>query len=347
MKSLNFGLGLFFALSAGVFVNASPPGMVRIPGGEFLMGSEEPGAFANEKPVHRVRVDAFYLDKTPVTNSQFAEFVAETGYITIAERELDWEEIRTQLPPGTPRPPPEVLVPGSLVFRPTRGPVDLRRMDQWWHWTPGASWRHPEGPGSGIKDRMDHPVVQVAWEDAHAYAAWAGKRLPTEAEWEFAARGGLEGKRFAWGNDERPDGQIRVNRWHGTFPFHNTVEDGFAGTSPVGSFPPNGYGLYDMGGNVWNWCMDVYHADAFVSRVHEDGCCLNPQGPSPEERERPLAGDPSPPTVSGALRRVTKGGSFLCHPDYCESYRPAARRGTPPDTGTSHIGFRCAMDALP
>ena len=322
-----------------------PSGMVRIPGGEFLMGSEAPEAFANEGPVHRVRVDALFMDIHPVTNAQFVRFVKETGYKTVAERPVDWEEMKKQLPPGTPKPPDEMLAPGSMVFRSTRGPVNLQRMDTWWEWTHGASWKHPEGPGSSIEDRMDHPVVQVAWEDAAAYAAWAGKRLPTEAEWEFAARGGLTGTRYAWGNEERPDGKIRVNRWDGDFPWRNTAEDGFVGTSPVGSFPANGYGLFDMGGNVWNWCADVYHANAFASRVEgENGVCCNPAGPDPHEVETPLRGDPSPPTSPGALRRVTKGGSFLCHPDYCESYRPAARRGTPPDTGTSHIGFRCARD---
>ena len=343
--------GVFLAWScACVWAGAletAPPGMVLLPGGTFWMGSEGEEAFPNERPVHRVRVDAFFMDKHPVSNAEFAAFVEATGYRTVAERPLDWEEMRKQVPPGTPRPPPEALAPGSLVFRPTPGPVDLRRMDLWWHWVPGASWRHPEGPGSGIEDRMDHPVVHVAWEDAFAYAEWAGKRLPTEAEWEFAARGGLEGARFAWGNDARPDGNIMLNRWHGDFPYRNTKEDGFAGTSPVGSFPANGYGLFDMGGNVWNWCQDVYHGAAFEERAGCEQGCVNPAGPEPGASEKPLAGDPSPPPVPGATRRVTKGGSFLCHPDYCESYRPAARRGTTPDTATSHTGFRCVRDLSP
>jgi len=334
-----------FAVISGE--NTPPPGMVKIAGGEFSMGSEAPEAFPNEGPVHRVQVDSFFMDTHPVTNREFAEFVEATGYITVAEQELDWEELRKQLPPGTPKPPPEVLVPGSLVFRQTDGPVNLRWMDQWWAWTPGASWRHPEGPGSSIEDRMDHPVVQVAWDDAVAYAEWAGKRLPTEAEWEYAARGGLEGARYAWGNEERPDGEIRVNRWHGEFPHRNTREDGFEGTAPVGSFPPNAYGLYDMGGNVWNWCADIYHGTTFSERAADDEVCFNPTGPEPDQRERPLRGDPSPPTAPGAIRRVIKGGSFLCHPDYCESYRPSARRGSPPDTATSHVGFRLAKDLSP
>jgi formylglycine-generating enzyme required for sulfatase activity len=217
-------------------------------------------------------------------------------------------------------------------------------MANWWHWTHGASWRHPEGPGSTIVGREDHAVVQISWEDANAYAKWAGKRLPTEAEWEFAARGGMVGRRYAWGDEEQPDNVYMVNRWTGEFPYRNDGKDGFVGTSPVGTFPANGYGLFDMGGNVWNWCSDLYRADTFAARVGDDKACCDPQGPDSAVGERIIPGDPSPPSVPGAERRVTKGGSFLCHPDYCESYRPSARRGTPPDTGSSHVGFRCAMD---
>jgi formylglycine-generating enzyme required for sulfatase activity len=234
-----------------------------------------------------------------------------------------------------------------LVFQPTKGPVDLRDLSAWWRWTHGASWSHPEGPGSSIAGRENHPVVHIAWEDANAYAAWAGKRLPTEAEWEFAAVGGKEGQRYAWGNEERPGGRFMLNRWTGQFPYLNESSDGFAGTSPVGSFPANGYGLYDMGGNVWNWCSDIYRADAFAERSQSGEICCDPVGPKTTQGEKVIPGDPSPPTVPGVERRVTKGGSFLCHPDYCESYRPSARRGTPPDTGSSHVGFRCAKDTAP
>ncbi len=321
---------------------AAPPGMVLIPGGEFLMGSEEAYAAPNEKPAHRVRISSFFMDERPVTNKEFVKFVDATGYRTVAERPVDWEEIKKQLPEGTPKPPDHVLQPGSLVFRPTDGPVPLDNMARWWVWTVGANWRHPEGPGSNLEGRWDHPVVQVAWEDAVAYANWAGKRLPTEAEWEFAARGGLEGKRYAWGDEEIVGEKYRTNRWTGQFPYLNDKSDGYEGTSPVGTFPPNGYGLYDMGGNVWNWCSDIYHGTSHAQKSATGQMCCDPQGPEIARETSPLRGDPSPPEVPGALRRVTKGGSFLCSPSYCESYRPSARRGTPPDTGSSHVGFRCA-----
>ena len=337
---------MLFLFLAGCRPPAPPTsGMALIPGGSFIMGSDADYAYANEKPAHRVEVKPFFMDTKPVTNAEFAKFVEETGYVTVAERPVDWEELKKQVPPGTPKPPDEMLAPGSLVFRPTSGPVDLRDMSQWWVWTTGASWRHPEGPDSTIEGRENHPVVQIAYEDAQAYAQWAGKRLPTEAEWEFAARGGLESKRYAWGDEEHPDGQFMVNRWTGEFPYRNDGKDGFVGTSPVGTFSANSYGLYDMGGNVWNWCSDLYRADTFAARVGDEKACCDPRGPLTAAGETVTPGDPSPPTVPGAERRVTKGGSFLCHPAYCESYRPSARRGTPPDTGSSHVGFRCAMDA--
>lgn len=338
-----------FLLTGGLFAEtpAPPEGMRYIPGGEFTMGSDADYSYPNERPAHKVSVSPFFLDATPVTNDEFARFVEATGYLTVAERPIDWEEIKKQTPPGTPKPPDEMLQPGSLVFAPPPGPVSLHNLAAWWSWKTGANWRRPEGPGSDLEGRDNHPVVQVAWEDAIAYAEWAGKRLPTEAEWEFAARGGLEGGRYAWGDKERPDGKFLTNRWTGDFPHRNTEEDGFAGTSPVGSFPPNGYGLSDMSGNVWNWCADLYRADTFQLRAEDEIACSDPAGPTSTRGERRIPGDPSPPDVPGAERRLTKGGSFLCHPDYCESYRPAARRGTPPDTGSSHVGFRCAADVPP
>jgi formylglycine-generating enzyme required for sulfatase activity len=340
-----FGIALFLAACRPT--HNAPEGMVWIPSGEFTMGSDADGAFPNEKPAHRVKVLPFFLDIHDVTNDEFAKFVKASGYVTVAERPVDWNEVKKQVPPGTPKPPPEILAPGSLVFYQPNGPVDLKDMSAWWKWTNGASWSHPEGSGSHIDGREKHPVVQIAWEDAKAYASWAGKRLPTEAEWEFAARGGLVGQRYAWGNEERPNGKFMLNRWTGHFPNLNDALDGFAGTSPVGAFPANGYGLYDMGGNVWNWCSDLYRADTFAARAQSGEVCCDPSGPETTQGEKAIRGDPSPPSVPGAERRVIKGGSFLCHPDYCESYRPSARRGTPPDTGSSHIGFRCAMDASP
>jgi sulfatase modifying factor 1 len=307
--------------------------MVLVPAGEFLMGSSQAGSRMNEQPVVRAKVDAFWLDVQPVTNGEFAKFVAATGYLTTAERPVDWEELRKQLPEGTPKPSAEKLQPGSMVFVATAGPVDLRQMAGWWRWTAGASWRHPEGAGSDLAGRENHPVVQVSWDDASAFAKWAGKRLPTEAEWEYAARGGLEGKRYAWGDEFAPGGKSMANTWTGNFPHDNTKEDGYAGTSPVRAYPPNGYGLHDMGGNVWNWCSDWYRPDTRARQKLEPSC-HNPQGP--------LASY-NPWQPEQTQERVVKGGSFLCHPAYCESYRPSARRGTPADTGMSHIGFRLAL----
>jgi formylglycine-generating enzyme required for sulfatase activity len=319
-------LGLrLLMITAGVGLAAAeiPAGMSLIPGGTLLMGSNDAESRANERPRHTVAVAAFLIDTHAVTNAQFAAFVAATGYRTTAERAPDWEELRRQLPPGTPRPDPSVLVAGSLVFTATAGPVDRRDPSAWWRWMPGADWRHPEGPPSTIAGREQHPVVQVSWHDAVAYAAWAGKRLPSEAEWEYAARGGLSEQPYAWGAVFRPAGRAMANTWDGSFPYRNTGDDGFVGTAPVGSFPANGYGLFDMGGNVWNWCADAYAPYAGAETAITAACHANP---------------------ATAFERVTKGGSFLCHADYCASYRPAARRGTPADTGMAHIGFRCARD---
>ena len=312
---------------------ASPPGMVWIPGGEFTMGTDSDLGWADEKPAHRVSVDGFWMDETEVTNAQFRAFVENTGFVTTAEKPPDVAQIMKQMPPGTRRPAKERLVPGSLVFTPPGGRVSLKDFSRWWRWTPGASWQHPEGPGSGIEGKDDHPVVHVSWDDAVAYAKWAGRRLPTEAEWEFAARGGLEGKPYVWG-DEKPGagGKWQANLWQGEFPHHNTAADGHEGTAPVRSFAPNGHGLYDMAGNVWEWCGDWYRRDLYRTRAGR-GAVANPTGP-----ERSL--DPACPFTP---QRVQRGGSFLCNDSYCSRYRPSARHGCSPDTGMSHVGFRCVM----
>ena len=310
---------------------AAPVGMRRIPAGSFMMGSDR--HYPEEAPAHRVRVSAFEIDETTVTNRQFAAFVAAIGYVTVAERPLD--------PAAYPGAAAADLVPGSLVFRMTAGPVDTRDYRNWWHWTSGACWRHPDGPGSSVKGRKDHPVVQVAFEDAEAYAAWAGKALPTEAEWEFAARGGLEGAEFAWGDELAPRGRHVANTWQGAFPWQNLLADGHAGTCPVKSFPPNGYGLYEVCGNVWEWTTDWFAAKHTPAEKGENpdkpGCCVaeNPRGPGKEGSY-----DPAQPAMT-IPRKVVKGGSFLCAPSYCRRYRPAARHAQMIDTGTSHIGFRC------
>lgn len=313
--------------------SSATTGMVWVAGGQFTMGSEDSISRLNERPSHQVQVNGFWIDETPVTNAQFRRFVGATGHVTVAERPPEWEELKKTLPPGTPRPDDSLLVAGSMVFTPSTGPVDLRNMANFWTWTPEASWQHPEGPDSDLAGRNEHPVVHVAWDDAVAYAAWAGKRLPTEAEWEFAARGGVDGGRYYWGDEFQKDGRFMANTWTGDFPYRNTVEDGFERTAPVRSFPPNGFGLYGMAGNVWNWVSDRYQPDTFQQRADEE-FCSNPTGPAQH-----LPGSPH------QMQRVVKGGSFLCHPDYCASYRPSARRGLPSDTGMSHVGFRCVSEA--
>src|SRR3954454_9037812 len=302
-------------------------GMTWVPGGRFAMGSTD--FYPEERPVHQVEVDGFWMDRHPVTVSEFRRFVSETRYVTVAERPLD--------PADYPGADPELLVPGSLVFRPSRGPVDLRDWANWWEYRPAASWQQPDGPGSGLRGRRRHPVVHVAAEDAEAYATWAGKSLPTEAEWERAARGGLDGAVFAWGNEFAPGGRMMANTWQGEFPWQNLRTDGYERTSPVGSFDPNGYGLYDMTGNVWEWT-----ANFFTSR-HPDAaakpCCI-PRNPHVTEPDASIgAGQPG----EHIARRVIKGGSHLCAPNYCVRYRPAARQSEAIDTSTSHIGFRCVV----
>ena len=317
----------------------APEGMVWIPGGEFSMGSTDPLARPDEQPVHRVRVHGFWADITEVTNAQFAAFVAATGYKTVAERPVDWEELQKQVPAGTPKPADELLLPGSLVFVAPNAPVDTNDVAQWWQWTRGADWKHPDGPGSSIEGRDALPVVQVCYEDAVAYCQWAKKRLPTEAEWEFAARGGREHSVNAWGDD--PIDATRANTWQGHFPDRNTGEDHYVGLAPVRSFPPNGYGLYDTAGNVWEWCSDLYRPDTYARQVviaGNDGITIDPKGPDSSMDPR----NPSEP-----VSRVHRGGSFLCNDSYCASYRVAARMACSPDTGMSHVGFRCVRDAAP
>jgi formylglycine-generating enzyme required for sulfatase activity len=299
--------------------------MVWIAGGSFLMGSED--FYPEERPVHRVDVDGFWIDPHPVTVAEFRRFVKATGYVTIAERPLD--------PAMYPDADPDLLVPGALVFHATDGPVDLDDYRNWWSYVPGAEWRHPEGPGSTLHGRERHPVTQVAYPDAEAYAAWAGKELPSEAEWEFAARGGLDGAAFTWGDEHTPNGKLMANTWQGEFPWQNLLLDRYERTSPVGSFPPNGYGLVDMAGNVWEWTNDLF------SERHAEGssrACCAPRDARASEPD----GDAAPSVIP---RRVTKGGSHLCAPNYCLRYRPAARQGEAVDTSTGHIGFRCVVRA--
>lgn len=309
----------------------APPGMVWIPGGTFRMGTTDLNRHFFDAPEHEVEVGGFWMDETEVTNEQFAAFVRATGYVTVAEQKPTLESIRAGLPPGSPDPPPEVLVPGSLVFTPPPGPVPNHH-GYWWKWVPGACWKHPEGPGSDIAGRMNHPVVHVAWPDAVAYAKWAGKRLPTEAEWEFAARGGLVGKKYVWG-DEAPDagGQWRCNIWQGDFPHANSKADGYGRTAPVKSYPPNAFGLYDMAGNVWEWCSDWYRPDYYLHSPRR-----NPIGP-------PSSFDPQEPNPL-APKRVTRGGSFLCSDAFCSRYKPYGRGRDEVESGQSHVGFRCVKD---
>ena len=319
-----------------------PKGMVWVTGGEFLMGSDHKLAQRNERPAHEVRVHGFWMDQTHVTNAQFAAFVKATNYVTTAERTPDWETIKVQVAPGTPKPPDSALVPGAMVFVGTDRPVPLDDYSQWWTYVPGADWRHPQGPGSSIAGKDDHPVVQVSYEDALAYAKWADKRLPSEAEWEFAARGGLEQATYAWGEEFAPQGKPMANVWEGKqlrFPVVSAKAGGAVGTSAVRTFPANGYGLYDMTGNAWQWVADWYDADYFAKEAKLAKIVIDPQGPAtsydPDDRGVPV----------NAPKRVTRGGSFLCNVDYCLSYRPSARRGTDPYNPMSHIGFRLVMDA--
>jgi formylglycine-generating enzyme required for sulfatase activity len=301
-----------------------PAGMVWIPGGEFWMGCENCG-MPDALPVHLVSVAGFWMDSTPITNQQFAAYVKATGYVTVAERRPNPAEF-----PGVPL---DSLVPGSVVFTPPSQPVPLDDYSRWWRYAPGASWRHPDGPSSNLAGRDRHPVVHIAWEDAAAYARWAGKRLPTEAEFEFAARGGLDRNMYAWGNELKPGGKLPANIFEGHFPDRDERTDGYAGTSPVTAFPPNGYGLYDIGGNVWQWCADWYRPDYYSTVA--GGPAREPKGPASSY-------DPDEP---GAAKRVTRGGSFLCSGEYCSRYLVGSRGKAEVSSGSSNLGFRLVADA--
>lgn len=309
----------------------TPAGMVWIPGGSFTQGAVEGDALAmsHEHPAHKVAVDGFFMDIHEVTNAEFEEFVMETSYMTLAEREIDWEEMKKQLPEGTPKPADSILQPGSLVFnQPRENVTNLNDYSQWWKWQVGANWRHPQGPGSDINGKENHPVVHIAYEDAQAYAKWKGNRLPTEAEWEYAARGGKKGSVYFWGSSA-DSLEIKANTWSGNFPNHNTTADGYVGSSPVRNYPANNYGLYDMAGNVWEWTSDWYHTQ-YYQTLAEGGHARNPQGAD-------SAHNPGNPYAN---ERVIKGGSFLCNASYCASYRISARMASSPDSALEHLGFR-------
>ncbi len=312
-----------------------PDGMVLVKGAVYTMGNDAHYAEPHEGPKVEVEVNSFFMDATEVTNGQYSAFVEATGYITVAERTIDWEQLKRELPRGTPQPADSLLEPGSLVFSPPAAQVPLDNMFNWWRWQRGANWWHPEGPGSSIEGRAEHPVVHIAYEDAMAYAKWAGKRLPTEAEWEYAAGGG-QGTRFQWGDELSPAGVYKANFFQGNFPYHNKASDGYEGTAPVASYPPNGFGLYDMIGNVWEWTSDLYRPDIKVHYAAMGAkACRDPKGPSQSH-------DPNDPYASE--KRVMKGGSFLCSEEYCSNYRPSSRMAIAFDSGQSHLGFRCVRD---
>ncbi len=310
-------------------VKLSHEGMVLIKGGVFMMGASDAEGRKDEYPQHSVQLKDFWMDETEVTNRQFAAFVKATGYITTAEKKVDWEEMKKQLPPGTSKPPDDQLVPAALVFKKNPEAQNLADYSQWWNWVPGASWKHPQGPQSDLAGKEDYPVVQVSWDDAMAYCKWAGKRLPTEAEWEYAARGGLLNKKYPWGDEAIETGKPKANTWQGKFPAYNTNWDHFENIAHVRSFPHNGYGLYDMAGNVWEWCSDWYNQDYYqqVAKLKSS----DPSGPlNSFDSEEP-----------GMPKKVIRGGSFLCNASYCKGYRVASRMKSSPETGLEHTGFRC------
>lgn len=308
-------------------------GMIYIEGGTFDMGADNDQARADEYPKHPVSVHGFYMDEHEITNTQFAKFVDESAYVTVAERNVDWEELKKQLPLGSPKPEESMLAAGSMVFTPPNHAVSLNDYSQWWTWTNGANWKHPKGVDSSIEGLENHPVVHICYKDALAYCKWAGKRLPTEAEWEFAARGGLKNNIYPWGNEHIDKGVPKANSWQGTFPNYNTQQDGFVMSSPVKSYSPNGFGLFDMGGNVWEWTSDWYDKDYYKSLTSNE-LTVNPAGPKGNKATGMYTGK----------RKTIRGGSFLCNDSYCSSYRVAARMPGDVDTGMSHTGFRCVKD---
>ena len=326
-------------LRIGTNANISKDNMVWIPSGEFTMGAEvadfmndwpfSARSRADERPLHRVKLDGFWISRTPITNQEFKNFVDSTGYITTAEKPIKLEDIMKGLPPGTPPPKKESLEPSSMVFTSPKRTVKINNVLSWWRWQKDANWKQPEGPGSSIENRMDHPVVQISYYDALAYADWKGMSLPTEAQWEYAARGGREQQIFTWGNTPIDNSNPQINIWQGSFPYNNTLNDGYESTSPVTAFPPNDYGLYDMSGNVWEWVADWYHNREYSMRLSSE-IIENPTGPK-------TSYDPDEPYLA---KRVIRGGSFLCNDSYCSGYRPGARMKTSPDSSANHTGFR-------
>jgi formylglycine-generating enzyme required for sulfatase activity len=314
-------------------VDTNHANMVWIEGGRFMMGGDNDQALEDEYPKHAVAVDGFWMDITEVTNAQFEKFVNATGYVTTAERKPDWDELKKQLPPNTPKPHDSVLAASSLVFQMLARSPETKEYSQWWVWKAGANWRHPQGPGSNIAGKENHPVVHISWYDAQAYCKWAGKRLPTEAEWEYAARGGIKDKIYPWGDEDINKGKPKANSWQGGFPFSNTLADGFLLAASVKSFAPNGYNLYDMAGNVWEWCAD-YYDNNYYTKADAHKAISNPKGPSESY-------DPEEPF---AAKRVMRGGSFLCNDSYCSGYRVSRRMKSTEDSSMEHLGFRCVKD---
>jgi len=308
-------------------------GMVWIPAGTYIMGGDNDQARQDEFPKHAVKLNGFFMDVTEVTNAQFAKFVAATGYVTTAEKDINWDDLKKQLPADTPKPEPETLKAASLVFVPTDREVSLQDYSQWWSWSHGANWKHPQGKDSTIDGKDNLPVVHISWDDANAYCKWAGKRLPTEAEWEYAARGGLIKNIYAWGNKKVDEGKMHCNYFQGNFPYKNEGSDGFMGSAPVKSFEPNGYGLYDMGGNVWEWCADKYN-NTYYDSFKNVKVAINPKGPLKSY-------DPDEPLVA---KRAMRGGSFLCNESYCSGYRVSARMKSSADSSMEHLGFRCVSN---